>query len=155
MRCCSTTWAFISCHLICSRDSYKTNKASLLHFITLKLQWWMHYFTSYLTVVYGWLMAWWCSSSSRIVKYQKGLGTNLCLSSPELLSVATKRKHVMQKHDIIGYQTWNDWASNMWRFKPVNLLCAQSLNCQEVNMLKSSFGRNFKPGVALPMSLRY
>ena len=31
-----------------------------------------------------------------------------------ILSLASKREHVMPKHALIGCQTWHDWLSNIW-----------------------------------------
>ena len=28
-------------------------------------------------------------------------------------SLASKREHVTSKHDLIGYQMWHDWSSNI------------------------------------------
>ena len=30
-------------------------------------------------------------------------------------SLTSKREHVTPKHDLIGYQTWHDWSSNISR----------------------------------------
>ena len=31
----------------------------------------------------------------------------------QLLSVAARHEHAMEKHDLIGYETWHVWPSNI------------------------------------------